>query len=216
MPESLPMVESPEPVTPDASPPQPLQKKPSPLRLVVLLTILLALSGLLYISVKQKTVLQTVLEALPGLPTKETKIAPGASVQVSTAATVTPTYKPTPTPIILQPDTGTKGTYNISQGAHAGPTFQQVIFDPLDVQKGQTLTITVIVTANSNSQSVTGTLQTDSGKKNLTFQKTQTTAASEFWSASVTVDSTVWYTYILTINATSAEGASSATVAPRS
>ena len=43
---------------------------------------------------------------------------------------------PTPTPIPLKPDNGTKGTYLISQTKNGGPMVKQVIFDPLDIKKG--------------------------------------------------------------------------------
>lgn len=130
--------------------------------------------------------------------------------------TPTPTLIPTPTPTPIRLPPG-KGTYNVSQGRqHAGPTFTKISFDPLDVQKGETLTITVSVQNTVPIQSVQALLKTDHGQKNVQFARIDGTDLSGVWQAQIAMDDSVLYTYILQITATGANGVSSDAVAPRS
>lgn len=122
--------------------------------------------------------------------------------------------KPTPTPTPIQLIQG-KETYSVSQGKHAGPNISQVVFDPLDVKKGETLNITITVD-DPECQTVTAVLQTDKQPQQITFQKSDTSPNTSIWQGSVIPESTLWYRYILTITAQSASGKSTATVAPRS
>jgi len=129
--------------------------------------------------------------------------------------TSTPTS--TPTPIILKPDDGVKGNYTVSQSAKdTGPTFQTVTFDPLDVKKGQTLTLTVTLSSQSLVSSVTGTLTSDTISIPITLKQTSQTKTITVWSATVPITDTLLYKYILRLNAVNETGTSSVTVAPRS
>lgn len=125
-------------------------------------------------------------------------------------ATPSPSPTPTPTPIQLMKG---KETYTVSQGAHKGPSISQVVFDPLDVRKGKTLSLEVTVTDTTDVTEVTGTLQTDGGTQGFSLTKS---GQQDVWTGTVVPDNTLWYTYILTITAKSANGTSLATVAPRS
>lgn len=121
-----------------------------------------------------------------------------------------PKPTPTPTPIVLPPG---KETYSVSQGPHKGPSISQVVFDPLDVHKGQQLTLSVTVGDTTPVTDVTGLLQTDRGKQKFTLTKGD---QEDVWVGTVIPDNTLWYTYVLTITAKSSGGTSVATVAPRS
>ncbi len=124
---------------------------------------------------------------------------------------------PTPTPIILKPDEGTKGNYTVSQNAKdTGPTFSTVTFDPLDAQKGQNLTITVTLSSQSPVSAVTGTVTGDTASMPVTLQKISETAATSVWSTTFSVTDTLLYTYMLKVDAVNGTGTSSVTVAPRS
>lgn len=137
--------------------------------------------------------------------------APKASVK----PTVAPTPKPTPAP--LKPDNGLKGTYQVGMGSHDGPTVSQVIFDPLDVKKGQTLNLSVRTSFTSSINSVTAVLTADNSTQNITFSLSSGTNLDGVWNGSVTLNDSVDYKYILTITSKSSNGKSSTvTVAPRS
>lgn len=124
---------------------------------------------------------------------------------------------PSPTPIILKPDEGTKGNYTVSQSAeNTGPSFSRVTFDPLDVQKGQTLTISVTIASQSPVSAVTGTVTGDTTSMPIVLEQRSKTAAISVWSAALPITDTLFYTYILRLHAVNETGASSVTVAPRS
>lgn len=125
---------------------------------------------------------------------------------------VNPTGKPTPTPtpiILIQG----KETYSVSQSAHKGPTISQVVFDPLDVRKGQTLTLEVTITDTAPVTEVKASLQMDGSTQEFTLTKSD---QKNVWVGTIEPNDTLWYTYALTITAKSTNGTSRATVAPRS
>lgn len=122
----------------------------------------------------------------------------------------------TPTPIQLRPDDGVKGTYAVSQGKHDGPTVSQIVFDPLDVQKGQRLTVSVKITNTTAVQKVTGLLETDNGTQEAVFTKNSGTDLKGEWQTTLTLEDSVLYTYILRVTATAANGTGTAGAAPRS
>jgi len=172
----------------------PLTKSSKKTAVIVLLVFLfIAISGLVFYYYK-------------GIKTKD------ASTQISTSATLKPTPQPTPTPIPLKPDTGLQGTYSVSQGTHVGPTFKQVIFDPLDAQKGQTLSITVSFKDGDVVDGIAGSLQMDNSQANLSFQKLD----SGIWQTKVNLTDSVLYKYILNLTAKNSSGSSTIKVAPRS
>lgn len=142
-----------------------------------------------------------------------------AQPQVSTPTQfATPASIPTAThtPIKLKPDNGTEGTYSVSQTKHVGPTVTQVIFDPLDVQNGQTLVITATLKNDVAITEVKGTLQMDHGQQNATFSRIDGTDTNGSWQGKFKLNDTVLYKYILTITASAGNGTSTAIVAPRS
>ena len=120
---------------------------------------------------------------------------------------------PSPTPTILTPG---PGVYNVSQGEHTGPTISKVTFDPLDVKKDQTLTITVHVLSSTPANQITATLQTDTSTENLTFTKSSTDNKYEVWTSEIILPESVLYKYILTITPQSNNGSTKVIVAPRS
>lgn len=124
----------------------------------------------------------------------------------------TNSFTPTPTPTPIRLIAG-KETYRVSQSAHKGPEISQVVFDPLDVHKGEKLTVYATVSDSSTVTEVTATIQTDGGQQGFTFTKTN---EKDVWTGTVVPGDTLWYTYILTITAKSSGGTISATVAPRS
>ncbi|HET7098660.1 MAG TPA: hypothetical protein VFI61_00260 [Patescibacteria group bacterium] len=130
----------------------------------------------------------------------------------------TPTPIPTPKPTIypLIPDNGTAGTYQVSQPKHSGPTFGQVIFDPLDVKKDQNLKITVKVDSATGVQSLTGNFQMDSSQKSLTFKKIGNSGTIETWEVDFILPDSVSYKYILTLTGKDSQGTSTMAIAPRS
>lgn len=138
-------------------------------------------------------------------------------IEIAKSPTPKPKATPTPTPIPLIPDNGVKGTYQVGMGAHDGPTITQVIFDPLDAKKGQTLNLTVKASFTSAISTLTGTLTTDHGAVDINFTQSSGSATDGMWSGSVTLQDTVDYKYILTLTAKASNGkSSSVTVAPRS
>lgn len=126
----------------------------------------------------------------------------------------TPTPKPTPIP--LKPDNGLKGTYIISQGKHDGPTFKQVVFDPLDVSQGQALTITVTLDAASRAEKMMGKLIMDNGDTSMTFERISENATPQVWQTKLNLNDSVLYNYILEVSASLNGRSSQIIVAPRS
>lgn len=169
--------------------------------LPILIVVLIAVAWVVYY-VYKSTQPQEMAE-IPQLSSDVAKKSPSPSSQ------------PVRTPIPLYPDNGTKGTYNVSQGKHDGPAFSQVIFDPLNAQKDQILTITVTFKEKGSVTGLTGTLKSDSSSTNVTFQKVES-AQTETWQTSFTLNDSVLYNYILTLTATGSSGSSSMTIAPRS
>lgn len=137
-----------------------------------------------------------------------------AILRTQAPAAQTPTPKPTIYPLIA--DKGTAGTYNVSQGPHSGPTFRQIIFDPLDVKKGQNLKINVAMESAGGVSTVKGTFTMDSSKEDLTFTKVSRQGEAEVWEVQFTLKDSVDYKYILNVSATDAKGTSTISVAPRS
>ncbi len=132
-------------------------------------------------------------------------------------ATATLAPIPTPTPIRLKPDNGTKGTFAIGQAKnHAGPTISQVIFDPLDVKKGQKLTITVRANDTTPISAIVADLAEDTSRQTISFTRTDGTNTDGTWTGAATLENTVWYLYKLTVTATSKNGSATIIVAPRS
>lgn len=146
----------------------------------------------------------------------QSKINKNSISQSLTYEKNTPSPTPRPTPIPLIPDSGTKGTYQVSQGKHQGPTFTQVIFDPLNVQKGQILEIQVTTKADIPAEKIIGTLQTDNFQIDLSFEKVTEDGNSETWQTSFKLTDTVFYKYILTLSAVKGLDISKVIVAPRS
>lgn len=136
--------------------------------------------------------------------------------QTSTYGQNTPVSTPKPTPIPLIPDAGTKGTYKVSQAKHEGPTITEVTFDPLDVQKGQTLKIQVKIKTDVPAEKLAGELQTDNSQFKLSFNKVSADNQFETWQASLNLTDSVFYKYILTLSAINAQNISNITIAPRS
>lgn len=125
------------------------------------------------------------------------------------------TPKPTPTPTSI-PLPKKKVSYRISQSDKTGPQVSAVTFDPLDVQKGKKLTITVHETFSQPIDSVKATLQMDNTTKDLVFKLISGTSVNGDWQVSFILDDTVLYKYILKITSTSGNKSSVITVAPRS
>lgn len=124
---------------------------------------------------------------------------------------LTPTL--TPTPILLK-----RGdeTYTISQGEHEGPIISKARFNPLDVKQGETLEITVEASDVAPVVSMKALLKSDSASQSFALKKIDEQGTKSIWQGTIIPESTLWYTYILTITATSDRGTSTATIAPRS
>ncbi len=127
-----------------------------------------------------------------------------------TVATAKP--EPTRSPIPLKPDDGTKGTYQVGMGTHTGPTITQVVFDPLDVQKGQVLKVTIKAYYTSPISSITATLGTDNSSQEMQFKLIAGSTTDGQWSGSTTLQDSVSYNYNLTVKAKSADGKSSSVI----
>ncbi len=129
-------------------------------------------------------------------------------------STPTPTAKPSPIP--LKPDNGTKGTYQVGMGAHDGPSVTQVIFDPLDVKKGQVLNLAIRASFTSPISTITATITTDGGTQDIPVSLASGTTSDGQWTGSTTINNPVDYIYSLTIKLKAANGkTSSVVVAPR-
>lgn len=142
---------------------------------------------------------------------------PEAPPDSAVSTTPTPTLfvptRPSPTPIALKAGIG---EYTISHPQTAGPKINKVIFNPLDVKKGELLHLTVSITSASDVTSVTGTLTADSQVSDLIFTKGATDKTSQSWTTELTLPDSVWYNYILSVTAVNTTGKTTVQVAPRS
>jgi hypothetical protein len=177
--------------------------------ILILVFIVAVLSGAFYLT--YKSIITT-----PELPPPDAP--PGISMTPPASSVIPPTTTETPPPKIypLIPDSGTAGTYNVSQGPHSGPTFRRVIFDPLDIKKDQELKITVILESNSGANSLTGVFQMDNSSTNVTFQRLSRQGTTETWEVKFTLTDSVDYKYILRLTSNDSGGTSTMGVAPRS
>lgn len=112
---------------------------------------------------------------------------------------------PTPTPIPLHPGSA---NFKVSQSKHEGPTFVNLKVNPLDVKKGQEYTITVTLKNSAPIQNVTGTIHMDNSTADFDLTKSTSSDQGEEWQAKITMSDSVFYTYLLTISATSTNGIS--------
>jgi hypothetical protein len=140
-------------------------------------------------------------------------------VEIESNVVVAPTKKlpdgssPKPTPIPL---TSGAGVYTIGQGKHTGPDITEVVFDPLDVRKGQDLKITIKTSFPTGVTGVSAELQTDNSVKKIDFNLTKGEVINGEWSAILKMEDSVFYKYILQVTATSGKESSKIIVAPRS
>ncbi len=125
----------------------------------------------------------------------------------------TPVPTPKPTPITLHPDEGTKGNFQIGMGTHEGPTMTSLVIDPLDVKKGQTLTVLLKAFSTSPITSIVATLEEDSQNQTFNLKLTDGTATNGTWTGSVLLSDSVDYKYLLTFKAKSSDGKSSSVTA---
>lgn len=134
------------------------------------------------------------------------------------ASTLPSSPTPTPTPIILKPDKGREGNYNISQGSEVvGPKISKVTFDPLDPKPDEALTITISLPPDQAPTNIVGTLQSDNQLNQLQFIKKNTSDKTyEVWSLTTDINDSLLYKYILKIDASNEAGKSKTIVAPRS
>lgn len=181
----------------------------------ILLFIALVLGVALYFVWKNVSTAPALTGPVSSQPPASTQSGSVSSTQKPQQAT--PKATPLPSPIPLKPDSGTKGTYQIGMGAHTGPSITQAIFDPLDVQKGQQLTVTISADYPAGISKLTATLTEDNSSQNIPVQLTSGTNTLGKWTGSITLTDSVQYKYILTITATSTDGkTSTVSVAPRS
>ncbi len=193
-------------INPPAPPPQPDSKHKR-----VIMWALFTLFALLYIGLN----VGIYMYGIKGLTSGLTKLSVVKQQGVAFRPTSTPTPRPTPTPTPIQLPPG-KGTYNVSQSTPTGPKISKVSFDPLDVHKGETLTVTIAAQDTVPVQSIQAVLTTDNGgQKNLQFSRIDGTVLAGDWQTTVPMDDTVWYTYTLQITASSSSGLNSFAITPR-
>lgn len=177
---------------------------------IILLFVALVLAGAFYFVWKNLSPTQPANIPLGESPLPVASPLPASKTPVPS----TPTPKPTIYPLI--PDSGSAGTYNVSQGAHSGPSVTRVVFDPLDVKKGQELKVTVTLQSASGASNVSAVFTMDSSSTNLNFQKVSSSGGNETWEVKFTLTDSVNYKYILNLTAKDASGTNNITVAPRS
>lgn len=103
----------------------------------------------------------------------------------------------TPTPLI--PDKGTAGTFAVSSGDKTDPQMTSVEIDPLDAKKGDNLTFKVTLNSVAEVKSFKGWIKSDTTVQEITFTRSSRSGIAEVWTGSVKLNSTVDYTYILTL-----------------
>lgn len=147
--------------------------------------------------VKNYTAIRSLL--FPMSPTRKTASIPSV-----------PT--PTPTPIKLHKG---KGAYAISQNNYKGPAISMVTLDPLDVRKGQTLSIMVKFDSSTPVQSANAIIETDGSPVTIPLQQKSVSGTTYEWDGSTTLADSLWYRYVVTVTAKSSNGENKITVAPR-
>lgn len=193
-----------ESISPDRSGPhelpthQPIRsERVPPILIVLFITILLLLLMLLFF---------TQLFHLSSAQNMSTSQSSYRVLPVSKFTTPTP-IPPTPSPSYLPPG---KQTYNISQSANTiGPRITSLTLDPLDAQKGQKQTLTIIF-SGTTVLNASLTIFTDTSSYPLPL-----TLVNGLWSAQWTLPDTVNKRYIVVITATDPTGTAKVIVASR-
>lgn len=184
---------------------------------IILLFLAVVLAGAFYLVFKSMPTTPPPTDVDTNVATDSNRVVITKTLTPKATAKPVAASTPKPTPAPLKPDNGLKGTYQVGMGSHDGPTVSQVVFDPLDAKKGQTLNITIKTSFTSAVSSVTAVLTEDSSTQDITFNLSSGTNLDGVWSGSVTLNDSVDYKYILTITSKSSNGKSSTvTVAPRS
>ncbi len=181
-----------EPINPPTPPTLEVQPKNESKVLIMAEIILLVVMGIIASIWYQKTFSTTPPKVAETYPTQ--------------------TDSTSPTPIPLK--SGAE-TYTVSQSSRIGPDISTVFMDPLDVLKGQTLTVIAEISDTSNITSVTGSLEMDTSKIDIVFTKESGDLKKGSWVAKIDLTDSVFYVYKLTIKATSANGTNSIKVTPR-
>lgn len=182
--------------------------------LVTLVVILGALGGyyLMNRTSTEKNV-QTSLQPSPAVTQEQTTPSTTAQ-QTATTTTTKPVNSPTPSPKPIPH--GMKNFY-VSIGSEVkGPRMGKGTIDPYDPAVGGKQRLTIEVNDTVPVQKVVATLKTDkktSEPHMLTAGAGVTTKGN--WSGEWTVDDSYLYTYILSIQATSASGTSSVDITLR-
>lgn len=103
----------------------------------------------------------------------------------------------TPTPLI--PDQGTAGTFAVSSGDKTDPQMTNVEIDPLDAKNGDNLKIKVTLTSAAEVKSFKGWVKSDTSVQEISFTRSSRSGITEVWTGSITLNSSVDYTYIITL-----------------
>lgn len=198
-------------------PPAQVEKQPStpPPQKVSTTTIVLSILLLVVLGAAIVTVIffdqiaanpsvQKLLTRLPQLLKQENIVA---------LPTAPPTPTAQPTPSYLPPG---KETYMIGKMFEEGfPKITMLTLDPIDVKKDEQQSIEVTVTSPTPVTSVNVTLYADNKHKQTTQLTSQKDGTSTTWRGSWTVQSFVWYRYVVMITATNTLGESKVYVAVR-
>ncbi len=185
--------------------------------LVTLVIILLALAAF-YLMGKKEKVISTVPSIVPTqqqvIPTQISSInvptvTKAPTIQITHAPTATPTPSPKPIPH------GTKN-FMVSIGSDVkGPRMGKGTIDPYDPAFGGNQKLTIEVNDTVPVQKVVATLKTDKKTTEHALTAGPGVTNKGNWSGEWTVDDSYLYTYVLSIQATSASGTSTVDVTLR-
>jgi len=186
--------------------------------LVTLVIILIALAGFYLMGKKEKVVTsvpsttpiqQQVIPTQDPIATEAVSITRAPTIQVTLAPTATPTPSPKPIPH------GTKN-FMVSIGSDVkGPRMGKGTIDPYDPVLGGKQKLTIEVNDTVPVQKVVATLKTDKKTTEHILTANPGVTNKGNWSGEWTIDDSYLYTYILSIQATSANGTSSVDVTLR-
>jgi len=168
-----------------------------PKKLTLPLTILLVISVIfsLYYYLDYNGYLSLLTEP----PSSQIKVSPSISASPS------PTL-PARSPYPLIPDSGTAGTYNVSQPLQPGPEFTHITIDPIDAQLNQTVTVTVTLNHAESITSVRATIETDQKPLNLNLNFISQNGTSQTWQGAIVLSEPILYKYVYHFTAISSSG----------
>lgn len=135
--------------------------------------------------------------------------------KIATNGSLSPSPIPSRSPYPLIPDSGTAGTYNISQPPQPGPEFTHITIDPLDAKLNEPVILTAVLNHSESVDYVKSTIETDQHPLSFNLEFVSQSGTSQTWRGEFILSEPILYKYIYHLEAKSMSGTTSLPMALR-